>query len=913
MPGLKFLPDVSRWNLPAGLSFGLLLGYGLLYAPVVFTAHALAAFRPDTMAITQWHVVFLALIVTGLYTLAAVGTRRLANRPYMDLTNRRTLAVLILMVPVTAVTLCGILVVNWAYTGLITWDRVAGALLHGSIGNVGGILLVMPIVVLSGGWFGGWRRMTGNAVAPGPGSGHQTTFTWRSAFLLSAVLVFALSSWFYLIFRFSISDAFLLFCLVSLPLIGLSFRFGIHGAAISLVALGFIAIGKAEPGDWMDLLSELVIIAAAVNCMGVGLLASEGNQQRTTMSRQAALLNSVSFATEQLLGMTDREKNVNKVLRQLAAEANVSRIYVMEKRQDMSSSYYPVVYECSASPTFKEEYYRLINEIRGNHVRLHAAELAQDKALQFRTTDLDEEVQEVLLSLGIHVGIILPIFADGRWWGCLGLDQCSTDQRWSEPEVSAFKATAHVLGALLAHANVEQQFRQFTGSIPAVFWIATPDILHKTYVSPAYEQIWGSPCESIYEKPASWIGAIYHKDYARVRAGIDNRKGEEYDLEYRIVRPNREVRWIRDTAFPVRDASGQVSRVVGIAQDITPQKEAEERLRATGNLLSTLIDNLQVGIVVEDHSRQVMHVNQAFCSMFDVAAPQESLAGMDSRRVLNQEQFGKPMDQVIRKGVACRGEEMVTNDGRVFTRDYIPLSVDGSCHHHLWQYEDITERRRSEEQIRTSLKEVLRKEIHHRVKNNLQIISSLLNLQSMQIRDHQTAQVFRDTQSRVRAIALVHERLYQSADLARIDFCGYVQDVTNHLLRSYQTSPHAVQLKLEVDPVSLNIDTAIPCALIINELVSNALKYAFPDGRQGEIRIRLAQGADEDLNLVISDDGIGFPSNVSFETTDSLGLQLVRSLADQLNGKVQYRHEHGTEFDIKFRAAHERKPEFVAG
>jgi two-component sensor histidine kinase len=299
--------------------------------------------------------------------------------------------------------------------------------------------------------------------------------------------------------------------------------------------------------------------------------------------------------------------------------------------------------------------------------------------------------------------------------------------------------------------------------------------------------------------------------------------------------------------------------------------------------------------------------------MFDVADPLETLIGMDSRRVLPQ--FSdKRMDEIAKKAITCRAEELRV-DGRVFTRDYIPLLVDGNWRHHLWQYEDITERKENEEQIRRSLteKEVLLKEIHHRVKNNLQIISSLMNLQSAQIRDDQMAQLFRDSDNRVRAMALVHERLYQSADLARIDFAGYVQDITNHLLRSYQTNLCNVRLKVDVDPVSLNIDTAIPCALIIHELVSNALKYAFPDGRQGEIRVRLQGGSDE-LDLVISDNGVGFPKNVSFESSGSLGLTLVRSLTEQLKGKIGYGGQAGTEFHIKFRAVHERKQSvLVAG
>ena len=264
----------------------------------------------------------------------------------------------------------------------------------------------------------------------------------------------------------------------------------------------------------------------------------------------------------------------------------------------------------------------------------------------------------------------------------------------------------------------------------------------------------------------------------------------EYDEEYRIVRSDRSVRWIRETAFPVRDTSGEVSRIVGIAQDITPQKEAEESLRATSVLLSSLIDNLHAGIVVEDQSRKIIHLNPAFCKMFDVTAPVESLIGIDSKLVYsgNKASGRSAATKSFDSGKECRAEEIVSEIGRVYCRDYFPLSVDGDCQYHLWRYEDITDRKRGDERIRASLKEkeVLLKEIHHRVKNNLQVISSLLNLQANQIKDPETAQVFRDSQSRVRAMSLVHERLYQSSDLARIDFAGYVQDVTRHLLRSYQ-------------------------------------------------------------------------------------------------------------------------------
>jgi PAS domain S-box-containing protein len=889
----------ATWRLSAGLAFGLLLLYGFQYIPLVFAGELFSTIIPGSASASALEPFVTAFIVSVAYMLVRTVVYRSIKERQIDLLTRRDFYILLTATPVTSFVVAALSAVSAWVAGSLPEVDFKDAVLRGTGANAVGILLMTPFSLMILGRQ--VERLVDRLSGESPAKSEPRQIQWLP---LAGAAAVAAASLFCIAF-FKADAGFGFFALLSLPLVATAIRFGLPGLGVMLAGIGTVlsTFGPFTSGDRSMYEPQLLAATAAVNALFLGFWVSQNRRQEAIAKRQAALLNSVSFATDQLLSMTDKEQNVNNVLEHLAVETGMTRTYVLENRPDLNFATQPLYEHWSANTKVDERHAQLLNGFLRKHIGESAATLSQGEVLQYRTADLPVEEQRVLSALNIRASIVLPIFAEGRWWGCLGMDQWSTDRLWSEAEISAFKATGRALAALLSHTNVEQQFRQLTGNIPAVFWIATPDGLEKTYVSPAYEEIWGWPYESIQNNPRSWIAPVYHEDYARISAALSKQMLGEYDEEYRIVRSDRSVRWIRETAFPVRDTVGQVTRIVGIAQDITRQKEAEESLKATSLLLSSLIDNLHAGIVVEDHARRIIHVNQAFCRMFDVAATADSLLGVDSRVVLTQPVWAQRIDEIIREGRECRGEEMASDTGRVFSRDYFPLSVDEDCNYHLWRYEDITERKRSEEKIRASLKEkeVLLKEIHHRVKNNLQVISSLLNLQATQIRDKETAQVFRDSQSRVKAMSLVHERLYQSSDLAKIDFAGYVQDVTTHLLRSYQTGRRAVKLNVDVDPVSFNIDTAIPCALIINELVSNSLKYAFPNGREGEIRIKMNQVNSDDLSLVISDNGVGFPGAFSWEQTDSLGLSLVRSLTDQLNGTVEYRNGKGTEFDIRFR------------
>ena len=214
---------------------------------------------------------------------------------------------------------------------------------------------------------------------------------------------------------------------------------------------------------------------------------------------------------------------------------------------------------------------------------------------------------------------------------------------------------------------------------------------------------------------------------------------------------------------------------------------------------------------------------------------------------------------------------------------------------------EIAQRRQAEEAVRHSReKEVLLQEIHHRVKNNLQIITSLLRMQSRAVQDPALSEALRECQNRVASMALIHDKLYRARDLARVSFGEYVRDLTNNILTSYALPARSVRVRLDIDDLSLSLDCAVPCGLILNELMSNCLKHAFPLGHSGTVYIGLhAEGAEE-LCLVVRDDGVGVPADVDLGRTSSLGWRLIRALVEQLGGVVECQTSGGTSVEIRF-------------
>lgn len=353
------------------------------------------------------------------------------------------------------------------------------------------------------------------------------------------------------------------------------------------------------------------------------------------------------------------------------------------------------------------------------------------------------------------------------------------------------------------------------------------------------------------------------------------------------------------------DISGQ-GYWVCVQEDITERKRTEEALRQSEERFAKVFRSSPVAIFISTlHDGRILDMNDA-CLAWLGYQRHEVIGHTTFALSLweNVEDREEIADNLLaQRAVGNIEKTFCTKTGEqrdaLINAELFELSGEPCV---VWITYDITERKRADERIKNSLreKEVLLQEIHHRVKNNLQVISSLLNLQSNYITDDMVKELFRESQDRVKSMALIHEKLYKSNDLARIDFSEYVHSLAQMLFHSYRANRGDIQLKAEVGSVFLDIDTAIPVGLMLNELVSNSLKHAFPTGGPGTIFIDLEPQPGDQYSLRIRDNGVGVPKDFDVETSDSLGLRLVRILTKQIGGTMEFHSDEETEFKISF-------------
>jgi len=338
--------------------------------------------------------------------------------------------------------------------------------------------------------------------------------------------------------------------------------------------------------------------------------------------------------------------------------------------------------------------------------------------------------------------------------------------------------------------------------------------------------------------------------------------------------------------------------------DITDRDRMEEDLRESKEQYKILAESSQDMIYVISRDDKIEYVNGSAARGLN-RKPEEIVGGLRSSffpsDVADRQKLH--LKEVFDIGLPVRSEDVMIVGGTEIWQDthLIPLKADDEVYAVLGISRDITEHKRSEEMLKASVaeKELLLKEVHHRVKNNLQMISALFYLQSLNFTDENILKVFRDGQDRIKSIALIHESLYKSHNLGKVDFNEYIRQLVSYLSQSYGDILGKVNFKVNTENIFLNINTAIPCGMIINELISNSLKHAFPDGRIGEICIDISS-EDGNFKLVVSDNGIGFKDELNIKESKTLGFQLIETLVKQIGGNMSLDMVNGTKYEIHF-------------
>ena len=456
------------------------------------------------------------------------------------------------------------------------------------------------------------------------------------------------------------------------------------------------------------------------------------------------------------------------------------------------------------------------------------------------------------------------------------------------------------------------------------YWI---DLNRKfIYLSPSVERITGYRPEEFMADPYL-IDRIVHPDDrmmwdAHVPLHLTTKEINQSEIEFRLIHKDGSVRWISHICRSIFLDDGTCIGKRVSNRDVTDRKRVEAALQESEILLNEVSEMARVGGWDLDIATKDIRLTRETYHIFE--SPEGSLVSMSNAILFfdmpDRSRLEAALQQCMEHGEPYDLELPFTSaTGRhIWTRAMgRAVKSDGRIVKLTGTFQDITEHKQTEElrrhfaeeleqQVKSRTKDlnasldekvILLREVHHRVNNNLQIIISLLNLQSRQITDPGVIAALKESIQRVRTISMVHEKLYQSESLSQIDLADYIRFLSTQIVSYYGIDTRTVTLGIDIEKVMIDVNTAIPLGLILNELISNALRHGFPGGRGGTVSISGRYG-DKALTITVKDDGVGLPPGLDWRNTESLGLRLVNSLVDQLDGTIEYRNEHGTMFTI---------------
>jgi len=452
-----------------------------------------------------------------------------------------------------------------------------------------------------------------------------------------------------------------------------------------------------------------------------------------------------------------------------------------------------------------------------------------------------------------------------------------------------------------------QKFEQFLNLLPVGVLLAEPEG-KIVWANPACTKLTGyteAELRSLTPDYLSHPNDVFKEKLERQHCD------SHYRMEKRFKHRDGHSVWVDLTGIYLKDAQGKPRCLLLVFEDISDRKYAEVAFVENERRFRQIFEEVPVGMAIIGFNHRLLKVNRTLCDIlgyteaellsrpFNVLTHPED--AMKDTMLAKQLYYGKIPYYQVEKRCIRKDQQVIW----VLLTAYVLRNDKGKAINSLAMVRDITKQKQAQEAMQQDLrqKELCIKEIHHRVKNNLHVIANLLDLQAQTIDDPQISALFQDSQNRIYAMSLLHEQLYQShQQLGRIEVASYLKSLVDNLCMGYSLYQRPVHQKLELEPLTLNIETAIPCGLIVNELVTNSLKYAWrhAENVQPEIYISFKKKpASEQLELIVGDNGSGIDPEQQ-ENANTLGLRLVRLLVRQLEGNLQITSDHGTQFNITF-------------
>ncbi len=444
----------------------------------------------------------------------------------------------------------------------------------------------------------------------------------------------------------------------------------------------------------------------------------------------------------------------------------------------------------------------------------------------------------------------------------------------------------------------ERLFADILGRLYDAIYSVDAETFELLLTNDAIETIFGMPKEAFYADPSLYVKMVHPDDISIVeKSGREIFEKKEGEWIYRIIRPDGNVRWVLDKARLIEDDKGNPDRIDCLFTDITDRRNIELELKRSEKQYRELLESISDSVYVLDTEWRHLIVNEAAARFTGI--PKERLLGntlTDLFPGIENTSFFHKFEEVIETGKpGVVVDQFLFSDGR---KGWFEVSVYPVPEGVLCLSRDVTDRIKNEEKIHELIKEkdLLLQEVHHRIKNNMTIISSILSLQAQTVENSDAENSLLEAKNRIKSMLIIYDKLYRSGTYSSIDAKSYLHNLISDLAYTY--SRKGVQIEEHLEPITIDVKTVIPVGIIINELITNALKYAFPDSNNGTIEIVLKKTEGNTNLITVKDNGTGLPSQIDIHRANTFGFMLINSLIDQINGTIEVRSNNGTEFII---------------